>query len=115
MLEYKTMSMCASSDYCRGWNDAVKEMPKWISVKEKMPQKGEKVLLYIPEREGCDQYGMRIGEVGKVEGDPKGEHNLWRRPVYGSDWRVSGWSYFEEPIVTHWMPLPDIEEIDNDT
>lgn len=34
MLEYKTMSMCASSDYCQGWNDAVKEMPRWISVKE---------------------------------------------------------------------------------
>ena len=37
MLEYKTVSMCGSSDYCRGWNDAVKEMPKWISVKERMP------------------------------------------------------------------------------
>lgn len=37
MLEYKTMSMCASSDYCQGWNDAVKEMPRWISVKDRMP------------------------------------------------------------------------------
>lgn len=81
-------------------------MLEWISVKEKMPQKGEKVLLYIPEREGCNQHGMRIGEVEEVEADPKGEHNFWGRPVYGSDWRVSGWSYFEEPIVTHWMPLP---------
>lgn len=98
----------------RGWNDAVVEMPKWISVKERMPQKGEKVLLYIPEREGCDQHGMRIGEVGKVEGDPKGEHNLWRRPMPGSDWRVSGWSYFEEPIVTHWMPLPEAPEVDDE-
>ena len=79
----------------------------WISVKERMPQKGEKVLLYIPEREGCKQHGMRIGEVGKVEGYTKGEHNFWERIVYGSDWRVSGWSYFEEPIITHWMPLPD--------
>lgn len=34
MLDYKTVSMCVSSDYCRGWNDAVAEMPKWISVKE---------------------------------------------------------------------------------
>ncbi len=38
MLEYKTVSMCGSSDYCRGWNDAVAEMPKWISVKERMPE-----------------------------------------------------------------------------
>ena len=115
MLEYKRVSMYGSSDYCRGWNDAVKEMPKWISVKERMPAKGEKVLLYIPEREGCKQHGMYLGEVGEVEEDPKGEHNFWGRPVYGSDWRISGWSYFEEPIVTHWMPLPDIEGIDNDT
>ena len=38
MLEYKTVSMCVNSDYCRGWNDAVKEMPKWISVNEILPE-----------------------------------------------------------------------------
>lgn len=81
MLEYKTMSMCVGSDYCRGWNDAVAEMPKWISVKERMPPKGEKVLLYIPEREGCKQHGMYLGEVEKVEADPKGEHNFWGLPM----------------------------------
>lgn len=88
---------------------------KWISVKERMPAKGEKVLLYIPEREGCKQHGMYLGEVGEVKADPKGEHNFWGLPTPGSDWRISGWGYFEEPIVTHWMPLPDIEGIDNDT
>lgn len=99
----------------------VQEMPKiekisWISVKERMPSKGEKILLYIPEREGCKQHGMYLGEVEKVEADPKGEHNFWGRPVYGSDWIISGWRYFEEPIVTHWMPLPlcPEQEEDND-
>ena len=114
MLEYKRVSMYGSSDYCLGWNDAVAEMPKWISVKEKMPSKGEKVLLYIPEREGCKQHGMYLGEVEKVEADPNGEHNIWGRPVYGSDWIISGWSYFEEPIVTHWMLLPDAPEVDDE-
>ena len=114
MLEYKTVSMCVSSDYCRGWNDAVAEMPKWISVKERMPAKGEKVLLYIPEREGCKQHGMYLGEVEKVEADPKGEHNLWGLPTPGSNWSIDGWSYFEEPIVTHWMPLPDAPEVDDE-
>lgn len=115
MLEYKTVSMYGSSDYCRGWNDAVKEMPKWISVKEKMPAKGEKVLLYIPEREGCKQHGMYLGEAGEVEADPKGEHNFWGLPTPGSNWGIDGWSYFEEPIVTHWMLLPDAPEEDNKT
>lgn len=92
------------------------EKSSWISVKERMPSKGEKILLYIPEREGCKQHGMYLGEVEKVEADPKGEHNFWGRPVYGSDWIISGWSYFEEPIVTHWMPLPlcPEQEEDND-
>ena len=114
MLEYKTVSMCGSSDYCLGWNNAVKEMPKWISVKERMPAKGEKVLLYIPEREGCKQHGMYLGEVEKVEADPKGEHNLWGLPTPGSTWSIDGWSYFEEPIVTHWMQLPDAPEVDDE-
>lgn len=25
MIGYKTISMCISSDYCKGWNNAVKE------------------------------------------------------------------------------------------
>lgn len=87
----------------------------WISVKERMPSKGEKVLLYIPEREGCKQHGMYLGKVEKVEADPNGEHNFWGLPTPGSNWRIDGWSYFEEPIVTHWMPLPDIEGIEDET
>ena len=37
MIERKTVSQCVSEDYCKGWNDAVDNMPKWISVKERMP------------------------------------------------------------------------------
>ena len=88
--------------------------PKWISVNEKMPAKGEKVLLYIPEREGCKQHGMYLAEIEKVEADPKGEHNLWGLPTPGSNWSIDGWSYFEEPIVTHWMPLPDAPEVEDE-
>lgn len=96
-------------------NDLTEIERDWIRVEEGMPASGRKVLLYIPEREGCKQHGMYLGEVGEVEADPKGEHNFWGLPTPGSNWRIDGWSYFKEPIVTHWMPLPDIEEIDNDT
>lgn len=27
MLEKKTVSQCISSDYCKGWNDAIEEIP----------------------------------------------------------------------------------------
>lgn len=87
---------------------------KWISVKERMPSKGEKVLLYIPEREGCKQHGMYLGKVEKVEADPKGEHSFWGLPTPGSNWRISGWGYYNKPIVTHWMPLPDAPEVDDE-
>lgn len=90
------------------------EKSSWISVKERMPAKGEKVLLYIPEREGCKQHGMYLGAAGEVEADPKGEHNLWGLPTHGSNWRIDGWSYFEEQIVTHWMQLPDAPEVDDE-
>jgi hypothetical protein len=65
MLEYKTMSMCASSDYCQGWNDAVKEMPRWISVKDRMPEKEGKYIVctaqssvYCTKFKACGDTGM---------------------------------------------------------
>lgn len=84
MLEYKTMSTCASSDYCRGWNDAVKEMPKWISVKERMPEKSMLVLGVV-----CGH----VGELAYIK-----DRNVFERR--------------EHPIegVTHWMPLPPCPE-----
>lgn len=42
MLEYKTVSMYGSSDYCRGWNDAVKEMPKWITSRRRCRRRAKR-------------------------------------------------------------------------
>ena len=44
MLEKKVVSQCVSADYCRGWNDAVDAMPRWISVEEMLPEYDELVL-----------------------------------------------------------------------
>ena len=95
-------------------NDLTEIERDWIRVEEGMPASGRKVLLYIPEREGCKQHGMYLGKVEKVEADPKGEHNFWGLPTPGSNWRISGWGYYNEPIVTHWMPLPDAPEVDDE-
>ena len=43
MPEYKTVSMCISSDYCRGWNDAVKECKE---LKEELEQSKKILQLY---------------------------------------------------------------------
>lgn len=67
---------------------------EWISVEEKLPEKGENVLVYAIAKYIGD---TKIG-IDKLE---EGE----RRPVW---FYTHGW--FE---VTHWMPLPEPPGEDN--
>lgn len=84
---------------------------EWISVEDRLPETDYKntndynVLVYIPKREGCKQSGMFLGKVCKVNGDD-GKRNFWGIKTEPCEWTVWGWSYFEHPVVTHWMPLP---------
>ena len=90
MLDKKTVSQCISSDYCRGWNDAVDEMPRWISVEERLPEKGVFVVVY---------YGNFIGNLMDVY--------MWD----GECWRSSTGYLEDAENITHWMPLPSTEGI----
>jgi len=84
---------------------------EWISVEDRLPETDHKntfdynVLVYIPQRKGCRQSGIYLGKVRKVEGDD-GKGNFWGKKTEPCEWTVWGWSYFEHPVVTHWMPLP---------
>lgn len=103
MLEYKTVSMCGSSDYCRGWNDAVAEMPKWISVKERMPEAEQEVLVYA------------VGYAFGFEGDTVMAITCPSMHRNGSMYWRSPWQYFQSDYkITHWMPLPDAPEVDDE-
>ena len=103
MLEYKRVSMYGSSDYCRGWNDAVKEMPKWISVKERMPESEQKVLVYA------------VGYAFGFEGDTVMAITCQSMHRDGSMYWHSPWQYFQSDYkITHWMPLPDAPEVDDE-
>lgn len=85
MLEKKTVSQGISSDYCRGWNDAVDAMPRWISVEERLPEKGSVVLV------------------------------MWNYSPMVAHYRWSGyfettWGCIPLHVgteVTHWMSLPE--------
>ena len=82
MIGRKTVSQCVSEDYCKGWNDAVDKMPKWISVKERLPENDDDVLIIT-------EFGISMGCY-----------------VIHRDF----WVYYTNPdsnIVTHWMPLPE--------
>lgn len=91
-------------------------MGGWISVEDRLPETDDlsgcscDVLLYVPEREGVRQHGVYIGKIRFTKGDPSGRSNFWGIPTKDSEWAIHGWSYFEHPVVTHWMPLPDAPE-----
>jgi hypothetical protein len=57
--------------------------PKWISVKDRLPEEEKEVLCYL---------GNALG---------KGIVVAFRRH---GDWYFDGWKC---PTVTHWMPLPE--------
>lgn len=86
---------------------------EWISVKDKLPETDgnndhtHDVLVYIPKRDGIKQYGIYLGKLRKVAPDLDGSANFWGIPTPGSEWTVWAWGYLEEPVVTHWMPLPE--------
>ena len=83
----------------------------WISVEDCLPAFDQRVLAFVtnkdPERR-FNRDGIYIAELkDKIpKHDPEGKKNFWGLPGYDSEWTVWAWSYFSEPCVTHWMPLP---------
>lgn len=65
----------------------------WISVKERLPEEGEEVLVF-------GQYLNDIPKVLGVRSRYKGDQD-WKYTWEGSD----EWVYRENDV-THWMPLP---------
>ena len=81
------------------------EQNEWISVKDKLPNYDEKVLVYVPKRDGCSQNGIFTADYKPIKADD-GSGNFWRVPTKACEWTVWSWSYFEHPVVTHWIPFP---------
>ncbi len=73
----------------------------WISVKDKLPEPEQDVLVIARGWSGRLLY---IGSYQRMEAETS-----WLTGVTSkaSDWSLWGWSYLREPEVTHWMPLPE--------
>lgn len=83
--------------YCDGETRAKRqqEHPQWISVKDRLPEHGTRVLV-------CDIYAHnRYIGVWFFEKDPDDGSDCWEE--CGGGW---------QPLdaVTHWMPLPELPE-----
>lgn len=69
-------------------NTKVNEGKHWISVDERLPDRGEFVLIHAPACEGTMFVGIRDEETNEFWYDP------------------TNMSYLELKYAPHWMPLP---------
>ena len=93
--------------------------PQWIPCSERLPEFDVKVLAYVKNKDPEGRFnkdGIYTAELkDKVPmHDPEGKKNFWGIPGYDSEWTVWAWSYFTEPNVLAWMPLPKPYEGDNE-
>lgn len=113
---YLTMSQCLGKEELHKSNEAIDmaikalEQTKWISVNDRLPKTDNKneinnynVLLWVknkshPEREPQ----IYLGKLKPVEEND----SVWGRKTKPCEWTIWGWSYFNEPEVIAWMPLP---------
>ena len=82
-------------------------MSNWISVEDKLPEVGQRVLVVAYGWNDCDKLYLGKLDPGWLKADPDGKSNFWGAPVAPSDWRLSGWSYFRDPDVRYWTPVPE--------
>lgn len=77
---------------------------KWISVKDRLPENEQEVLVIS---HGWGGRLLYVGTYKRIESETS-----WLTGIASkaSDWLLQGWSYLREPHVTHWMPLPELPE-----
>lgn len=75
---------------------------EWIPVTERLPEWDKEVLLIV---HGWEDRLYYTGCLHRQEAE-----RSWLTGIESkaSDWKIWGFSYLREPIVTHWMPLPPL-------
>ena len=73
---------------------------EWIPVTERLPERDKEVLLIV---HGWEDRLYYTGCLHRQEAE-----RSWLTGIESkaSDWKILGFSYLREPMVTHWMPLP---------
>lgn len=91
----------------------LREQTTWIPCSERLPKTDNKneineynVLLWVANKTHSKREPqIYLGKLKKVNGDD-GSGNFWGIETKPCDWTIWGWSYFNEPEVIAWMPLP---------
>ena len=74
---------------------------EWISVNDRLPDDEQEVLVI------AHGWGGRLVYVGSHKRVEAQKSWLTGITSESSEWSLWGWSYLKEPMVTHWMPLPE--------
>ena len=83
---------------------ALREQMEWISVKDRLPDDEQEVLVIA---HGWDGRLVYVGSHKRVESQKSWLTGITNK---SSEWSLWGWSYLKEPMVTYWMPLPEPPE-----
>ena len=78
----------------------VAPVQEWISVDDRLPGDEQDVLVIA---HGWDGRLVYVGSHKRVEAQKSWLTGITNK---SSEWLLWGWSYLKEPMVTHWMPLP---------
>lgn len=108
MIEHKVVSQCISSDYCKGWNDAVNAMPKWIHAAKELPKESGTYLV------GCVSKYIEDGFYNITSIYYSAKYQRFNAFDFQSEDEVKRYSFYNREC--YWMPMPKPpKEIDDDT
>ena len=101
-------------DVCKTTANELPSAQQWIPCSEKLPETDNKanineydVLLLVRPKDHPEQIPqIYIGKLKHINGDD-GSGNFFKIKIPPCDWTIWGWSYFREPEVLAWMPLPE--------
>ena len=74
---------------------------EWISVDDRLPSDDQAVLVIA---HGWAERLVYVGSHKRVEAQKSWLTGITNK---SSEWLLWGWSYLKDPMVTHWMPLPN--------
>ena len=100
-LQYKIKELSDTGDIADHIIANGVTVQEWIPVTERLPERDKEVLLIV---HGWEDRLYYTGCLHRQEAE-----RSWMTGIESkaSDWKIWGFSYLREPIVTHWMPLPD--------
>ena len=92
-----------SADRPQGWIPCSERLPETDNTNE--INEFDVLLVVRPKKHPERTPQVYIGKLRPVEGDDGGG-NFWGVKTTPCEWTIWGWSYFQEPEVLAWMPLP---------